>query len=825
MAIKPTKKPDWVSDDDPARIVEPLPSKKLAGWLEEEKPPFQFMNWLFNIMSHWINYFAGGSQYNVIIDSGSDEGDYTTFAAYIADSPQAGDRVLIKEDEVLTATLSIPSGIQLTQLKGKKFTIATTFSPVIQFGDDIKIIGDFRLETSNTSTVTKAFSVNGDNNHLDNLNLENKSTGTITDGIYVESGVEGNYARGRSINSGGGAITNDLNDNSGNDENHITVLGDSAISRSLGAKKFDQPDIDDFTYAQHGHKDASGGGGLSNWFVVTNPDYGASGSDQETTGSITTGTNTLTLAAAIDFEDGQGILIAGAGVASADLITQISSGGGTVNLVLVDNASTTVSGATVKHDDAAAIQAAIDAAGEKETIIYPEGIYNLDSPVTPKNHQTHKGVGGYNGSVIKTKSGTAGFTYATISFLVIDSLAFNGSGKAILQTDLTGYSNAIKIRNCHFWASLEECFYGNLILSNIEYNTFGYFGTPGANHRHIYSDGYSSGNTTNQNRITNNRFTRAVGGDEALYFHDGKQIVLSGNDFEANLVRPLTIKGLFGVYLYNNWFENNGGTAQVVLKDTDAALIGNQEVRVEGNWFDLGNAANTHIFSTSGAVRIDFINNTGANMSGKYISVYGGINELGLQKYENNYLIGYHPESREIASAAIITIPLDFNSYIITGNTNITAITALWSMSGREVTLIFNDILTLVSGSNIKLASSFRTSLNSAITLKLFFDGTNVNWYEVGRKDTETFQTIASTTELIIGGGTKFYITGTLTITSIAAADSLNGREITLKFGSTPTIFDGNNLKLKGDFVATADDMLSLVCDGTSWNEKGRSAN
>lgn len=124
---------------------------------------------------------------------------------------------------------------------------------------------------------------------------------------------------------------------------------------------YDHPTLPDtlnrLALAEHGPA------GEHRWVDVTNPDYGASGSSQSTTGSITTGTNTLTIAGAIDFVDGQGISIVGAGVAGADLITQISSGGGTVNLVLVDNASTTVSGAAVEHDDTIAIQAAIDSLG------------------------------------------------------------------------------------------------------------------------------------------------------------------------------------------------------------------------------------------------------------------------------------------------------------------------------------------------------------------------------------------------------------------------------------------------------------------------------
>jgi len=39
------------------------------------------------------------------------------------------------------------------------------------------------------------------------------------------------------------------------------------------------------------------------------------------------------------------------------------------------------------------------------------------------------------------------------------------------------------------------------------------------------------------------------------------------------------------------------------------------------------------------------------------------------------------------------------------------------------------------------------------------------------------------------------------------------------------TFTDGNNLKLAGDFVTTADDTTQLMCDGTNWYEMSRSVN
>jgi hypothetical protein len=66
-------------------------------------------------------------------------------------------------------------------------------------------------------------------------------------------------------------------------------------------------------------------------------------------------------------------------------------------------------------------------------------------------------------------------------------------------------------------------------------------------------------------------------------------------------------------------------------------------------------------------------------------------------------------------------------------------------------------------------------------------------------------------------------ISGTTTITSIAA--SWVGRRVTIVFSGILTLTDGSNLKLAGNFVTTADDSITLVCDGTNWIEVGRSVN
>lgn len=79
--------------------------------------------------------------------------------------------------------------------------------------------------------------------------------------------------------------------------------------------------------------------------------------------------------------------------------------------------------------------------------------------------------------------------------------------------------------------------------------------------------------------------------------------------------------------------------------------------------------------------------------------------------------------------------------------------------------------------------------------------------------------------ELTLGDGTYFYITGTNNITSIAAASSTAGRLCILRFADILTFTDGNNLKLAGNLATTADDTITMICDGTNWYEMCRSVN
>ncbi len=78
----------------------------------------------------------------------------------------------------------------------------------------------------------------------------------------------------------------------------------------------------------------------------------------------------------------------------------------------------------------------------------------------------------------------------------------------------------------------------------------------------------------------------------------------------------------------------------------------------------------------------------------------------------------------------------------------------------------------------------------------------------------------------IIGSGNVFHVTGTTNITTLDNCDADNaGWAVTLIFDGILTFTDGNNLILEGNFVTSAGDTISLVCDGTNWYETSRANN
>jgi hypothetical protein len=74
--------------------------------------------------------------------------------------------------------------------------------------------------------------------------------------------------------------------------------------------------------------------------------------------------------------------------------------------------------------------------------------------------------------------------------------------------------------------------------------------------------------------------------------------------------------------------------------------------------------------------------------------------------------------------------------------------------------------------------------------------------------------------------GTDTWALGTANaVGAISARHAYKGRMITLVATGSVTVNDANNLKIAGTYNMTADDALTLRCDGTNWFEVARSVN
>lgn len=115
----------------------------------------------------------------------------------------------------------------------------------------------------------------------------------------------------------------------------------------------------------------------------------AAGVIATTTGNITSSTNSLSVASATGWTTGMGIAVAGAAAAGAELVCpKVTVSGTTFTLFQSDgvtacNASTTVTGGVVNHDDTLAISSAITAMMAAQTCVHlATGNYNITSGLT-----------------------------------------------------------------------------------------------------------------------------------------------------------------------------------------------------------------------------------------------------------------------------------------------------------------------------------------------------------------------------------------------------------------------------------------------------------
>lgn len=227
---------------------------------------------------------------------------------------------------------------------------------------------------------------------------------------------------------------------------------------------------------------------------------------------------------------------------------------------------------------------------------------------------------------------------------------------------------------------------------------------------------------------------------------------------------------------------------------------------------------------------IDQITNTGIEatnsqamqLTGNWILAANkgvNFNPLGSPALQNASLTGNYIRTTAVGSHCV-HIGTNNQAISIVGGSLI-----LDSNSGDVRCLFVSEPVADISMTGTHLITP--SSVYSILDARGFLQLSNCTGYVSREITIPQYQTIASAASISIPLGEVFKVTGTTNIYGITTVDIfVPFRRVTLIFTGALTVVDGANWRLAGNFVTSADDTLTLVCDHAGiWFETSRSQN
>jgi hypothetical protein len=261
------------------------------------------------------------------------------------------------------------------------------------------------------------------------------------------------------------------------------------------------------------------------------------------------------------------------------------------------------------------------------TVRFESGKYQLSGPLPLESGRTYQGAGSwhpkYGSTLIQCTSNQPVFVInGHVDNVTIAGLTFDGSVKENSPDPHPQGISGIKaasgpntkavlansvVRDNHFFYGIEEGIETPMVSTRIENNAFGGHGDSdhaAARRRHIHAVPTAGGN--NNNWVSGNILTYALGGAESVLFEGGAQLHIIDNDIEdnnfitvcdsdrknchhvgaGNPETVLRISDMSDVIIQGNWFEQNGGAAQMIF-EVGSKQLGNGRVRLEDNIYIL----------------------------------------------------------------------------------------------------------------------------------------------------------------------------------------------------------------------------------------------
>jgi hypothetical protein len=478
-------------------------------------------------------------------------------------------------------------------------------------------------------------------------------------------------------------------------------------------------------------------------------------------------------------------------------------------------------------DNQAAFSSALSAAGAVEGVVYvPTGTYRLNSDVTVPEGVRLTGAG--HGSIIKTDDRVVCLSFVEVDhlqFITITSLARDGNNipTANAKAHLQWYDEPNRLEN----AQAHHLTGDGLEIEFYKVDGFSCY----ANH---FSGGYDDAihcHESTRGRIYNNHVQYAKA--DGITFYGGQFFLCWGNVSKGHEKSGFfafgddslpSYGGATDMEFYFNEAADSVTEAGFDLNSSGADIY--TRTKIIGN--NIHDNQGEGIFSVGSGQIIaeNYLRSNGANgIRCGYDANVAPQADTSKTQIKNNFLQNNNTDGHAAASGLGMGILIDGgNNCQVTGNI-VTQEAGTDDMADGLIRMAggWGNIVTGNRVENGVVGGTGKLVVTNDSGDQSFINGNIVG----STVATSSPDAITAAATMTIPWGVEFVqVNGTTTVTNINV--TFRGHMVVLQFGANTPLTDGGNIKLAGNFTAsTANDWdtLTLVCDGTNWNEVSRSVN
>lgn len=483
-------------------------------------------------------------------------------------------------------------------------------------------------------------------------------------------------------------------------------------------------------------------------------------------------------------------------------------------------------------DDTSSIQAAIDAISAGGSLYFPAGTYKLTGSLTLYSNVTVYGEGVK--SIIDLGPSASAFTGTNLSDLTIHSLKFLGnSGSTDTGSGIElNTCTRVLVQGCYFTAMATGSGTGGAGAVFINCSHTRFIGNSGLDAGYALVNHYNCQSFTAIGNVhKNTRGTASTLLSTCCYANSGSvDGVFAGNVSDGDTY-PFEVRvGAKRIAVVGNTVKNCGQQGIVVQSIstggvTSHVLVADNVIQMaSGSLYGINLDSTTHCTAHNNIIEGP-TTGAGINVTRQGSGADGTDNTVtdNLVRSSAEYGILTASSCDRIRIAGNRIESTDDQRSIYVQSDDCQVLNNYIKDSGFYAIDIAGTGC-LVDGNRVNGTRNNGDGFKSVAGNKIGSSNVATGINGSGKAFNYTTPTVASAATITLPANNGVVtVSGTTNITSVTATRPED--RVTLKFADVLTFTDGSNLKLAGNMSTTADDTITLVCDGTNWYETGRSAN